>query len=139
MLDGKRRVDVLYTSELLCPKLNVMLQLNRTRPNFYNILENFNFCLGISECWLGTRRIASRMNITKKKRIYILAHTPVDYSYSEKLAKKFIVGAKRNQFLKEKITAKILVEQLLTWTHFCIHNIFHEKTILVSAIQSQKN
>ena len=84
MLYGKLGVDFFSTSELLYPNLNITLRLIRARPNFYMIRDNRNVSLGI-DCSLCTRRIALKDDY-HKKRMDMLAHTPVEFNYLETLA-----------------------------------------------------
>ena len=102
MLHGKLGPDFFSTSELLYPKLKVTLRLIRARPNFYMICDNPNVSLGTVDCSLYTRRIALKDDY-HKKRLDILAYTPVEFNYLETLAKTFIIPARQNQFIQGNI------------------------------------
>ena len=64
------------------------------------ITDNPNFSLGIVDCSIYTRRIALKDDY-HKKRMDMLAYTPVEFIYMETLAKTFIIAAKQNQFIQE--------------------------------------
>ena len=100
MLYGKLGVDFFSTSELFYPKKKIRLRLIRARPNFYMISDNPNVSLGIVDCSFYTRRIALK-DYYHKKRMDMLSHTPVEFSYLETLAKVFIIPARQNQFFQE--------------------------------------
>ena len=100
MLYGKLRVDFFSTSELLYPNIKIRLRIIRARPNFYLISDNPKVSLLIVDCSLYTRRFALKDDY-HKKRIDMLAHTPVEFNYSETLAKTFISPARQNQFNQE--------------------------------------
>ena len=102
MLYGKLGVDFFSTSELLYPNLKVRLRLIRARPNFYMISDNPNVSLGIVDCSLYARRIALKDDY-HKKRMEMLAYTPVEFNYLETLAKTSIIPARQNQFIQENI------------------------------------
>ena len=102
MLYGKLGVDFFSTSELLYPNMKIRLRLIRARPNFYMISDNPNVSLGIVDCSLYTRRIALKDDY-HKKRMDMLAYTPVEFNYLETLAKTFIIPARQNQFIQENI------------------------------------
>ena len=102
MLYGKLWVDFFSTSELLYPKMKVTLRLIRARPNFYMISDNLNVSLGVVDCSLYTRRIALKDDY-HKKRMDMLAYTPVEFNYLETLVKTFIIPARQNQFIQENI------------------------------------
>ena len=102
MMYGKLGVDFFSISELLYPKVKVRLRLNRARPNFYMISDNPNVSLGIVDCSLYNRRIALKEDYNKK-RMDMLAYTPVEFNYLETLAKTFIIPAIQNQFIQENI------------------------------------
>ena len=82
--------------------MKLRLQLIRARPNFYMISDNPNVSLGIVDCSLYTRRIALKADY-HKKRMDMLAYTPVEFNYLETLAKTFIVPARQKQFIQENI------------------------------------
>ena len=100
MLYGKMGVDFFSTSELLYPNMKIRLRLIRARPNFYMISDNPNVSLGIVDCSLYTRRIALKDDY-HKKRMDMLAYTPVEFNFLGTLAKTFIIPARQNQFIQE--------------------------------------
>ena len=102
MLYGKLGVDFFSTSELLYPNMKIGLRLIRARPNFYMISDNPNVSLGIVDCSLYTRRIALKDDY-HKKRMDMLAYTPVEFNYLGTLAMTFIIPARQNQFIQENI------------------------------------
>ena len=102
MLYGKLGFDFFSTSELLYPNMKIRLRLIRARPNFYMISDNPNVSLGIVVCSLYTRRIALKDDY-HKKRMDMLAYTPVEFNYLETLAKTFIIPSRQNQFIQENI------------------------------------
>ena len=102
VLYGKLGVDFFSTSELLNQNMKIRLRLIRARPNFYMISVNPKVSLGIVDCSLYTRRIAIKDDY-HKKRMDMLAYTPVEFNYLEILAKTFIIPARYNQFIQEKI------------------------------------
>ena len=63
--------------------------------------DNPNVSLGIIDCSLYTRRIALKDGY-HKKRMDMLAYTPLEFNYLETLAKIFIIAARQNQFIQEK-------------------------------------
>ena len=66
------------------------------------ISDNPNISLGIGDCSLYTRRIALKDDY-HKKRMDMLAYTPVGFNYFKTLTKTFIIPASRNQFIQENI------------------------------------
>ena len=82
--------------------MKIRLRLIRARPNFSKISDNPNVSLGIVDCSLHTRRIALKDD-HHKKRMDMLAYTPVGFNYLETLAKTFIIPSKQNQFNQENI------------------------------------
>ena len=102
MLYGKLGVDFFSTSELLYPNMKIRLRLIRAIPNFYMISDNPNDSLGFVDCSLYTRRIALKDDY-HKKRMDLLAYTPVEFNYFETLGKTFIIPARQNQFIQENI------------------------------------
>ena len=102
MLYGKLGIDFFSTSGLLYPNTKIRLRLIRARPNFYMISDNANVNLGIVDCSLYTRRIALNDDY-HKNRMDMLTYAPVEYNYSETLAKTFIILARQNQFIQENI------------------------------------
>ena len=101
-LYDKLGVDFLSISELLYPNMKIRLRLIRASPNFYMISDNPNVSLGIVDCSLYTRRIALKDD-NHKKRMDMLAYTPVEFNYLETLEKTFIIPATQNQFIQENI------------------------------------
>ena len=97
MLYSKVGVDFFSTSEMLYPNMKTRLRLIRARPNFYMISDN-PVSLGIVDCSLYTRRIALKDDY-HKKRMDMLAYTPVEFNYLETLAKTFNIPARQNQFI----------------------------------------
>ena len=100
MLYGKLGVDFFSTSELLYPNMKIRLRLIRARPNFYMISDNPNVSLGIVDCSHYTPRIALKDDY-HKKRMDMLAYTPVDFNYLESLANTFNISPRQNQFFQE--------------------------------------
>ena len=82
--------------------MKIRLRLIRARPKFSMISDNPNVTLGIVDCSLYTRRIALKDEY-HKKRMDMLAYTPVEFNSSETLAKTFIIPAKQNQLIQENI------------------------------------
>ena len=102
MLYGKLRMDFFSTSELLYSNMNFRLRLITSRPNYYMISDNPNVSFGIVDSSLYTSCIALEDDY-HKKRMDMLAYAPVDHIYLETLAKTFIIPAKQNQFIQEKL------------------------------------
>ena len=102
MLYGKLGGDFFTTSELLYPNMKVRIRLIRARPNSYMISDNPNVSLGIVDCSLYNRRITLKDDY-HKKRMDMLAYSPVEYNYLEALAKTFIIPARQNQFIQENL------------------------------------
>ena len=102
MLYGKMGVDFFSTSELLYPNMKIRLRLIRARPNLYMISDNPNVSLGIVDCSHYTRGVALKDDY-HKKRMDMLAYTPVEFNDFETLAKTFIVPARQDQFIQENI------------------------------------
>ena len=82
--------------------MKIRLRLITARPNFYMISDNTNVSLGIVDCSLYTRRIAVQDDYNKKI-MDMLAYAPVEYNSLETLAKKFIIPARKNQFIQQNI------------------------------------
>ena len=78
------------------------LRLIRALPNFYMISDIPNVSLGIVDCSLYTRRFALKDDY-HKKRMDMLAYTPMEFNYLETLANTFIILARQNQFIRESI------------------------------------
>ena len=66
------------------------------------ISDNPNVSLGVVDCSLYTRRIVLKDDY-HKKRMDMLAYTPVEFNYLETLAKIFIIPARQKQFIREII------------------------------------
>ena len=84
----------------------VRSHLIRARPIFDMISDNANVSLGVVDCSLYTRRIALKDDC-HRKRMDMLAYTPVEYNYLETLAKTFIIPARQNQFFHETFLAML--------------------------------
>ena len=82
--------------------MKIRLRLMRARPNFYLISDNPNVSFGIVDFSLYTRRIALKDDY-HKKRMDMLAYTPVEFNYLETFAKTFMIPARQNQFIQENI------------------------------------
>ena len=104
-------VDFFSTSELLYPIMKIRLRLISSRPNFYLISDNPKVSLGIVDCSLYTRRIALKDDY-HKKRMGMLAYTPVEFNYLETLAKTFIIPARQRQFIQENISKNAPVRRV---------------------------
>ena len=102
MLLGKLGVDFSSSYGLLYPKMKIRLRLIRVRPKFYMISDNANVSRRIVDCSLYTRRIALK-DAYHKKRINMLAYTPVELYSLDTLEKIFIISARQNQFNQENI------------------------------------
>ena len=111
MLYGELGVTFFSISELLYPNMKVRLRLIRARPNLYMISDNPNVSLGIVDCSLYTRRIALKDDY-HKKRMDMLAYTPVEINYLETLAKTFIIPARQSQFIQENIFNNAAVRRI---------------------------
>ena len=66
------------------------------------INDNPNVIRGIVDCATYNRHIARKEDYYKK-RMDMLAYTPVEFNYLETLAKTFIIPATQNQFFQENI------------------------------------
>ena len=75
------------------------------------ISDNPNVSLGIVDCSLYTRRIALKDDY-HKKRMDMLAYTPVEFNYFEALAKIFIIPARQNQFIQENIFNNVPIRRI---------------------------
>ena len=64
--------------------------------------DNPNVSLGFVGCSFYTRRIALKDDY-HKKRMDMLAYTPVEFNYLETLAKTFIIPTRQNQFIQENV------------------------------------
>ena len=96
MLHGNLGVDISSTSELLYPNMKHRLGVIRARPNFYMISHNPNASFGFFDCSFYTRCIALKDDY-RKERMDILAYTPMEFNFSETLAKTSIRPARENQ------------------------------------------
>ena len=101
-LYGKLGIDFFTTSELLYPNMKVRIRLIRARPNFYMISRNPHVSLGIVDCSLYNRRLTLSDEYHKKK-MDMLAYSPVQYNFMETVAKTFIIPSRQNQFIQENI------------------------------------
>ena len=101
MLYGELGVDFFTTSELLYPNIKVKIRLIKARPNLYMISDNPYVSLGTVDCSLYNGRITLKDDY-HKKRMDMLAYSPVEYNYLGTLAKNFIVPARQNQFIQKK-------------------------------------
>ena len=110
---GALGVDFFSNCEFFHPNMKIRLRLIRARPNFYMFSDNPNVSLGTVDCSLYSRRIALKDDC-HKKRMDMLAYTPVEFSYLETLAKTFIIPARQNQFNQENIFNKAPVRRIAT-------------------------
>ena len=69
--------------------MKVRLHQIRDLSIFYIISDNPNNTPGVVDCSLYTRHLAVKVDY-RKKRMAMLAYTPVEYNYLETLAKTFI-------------------------------------------------
>ena len=76
------------------------------------ISDNPNVSLGIVDYSLYTRRIALK-NDYHKKRMDMIAYTPVEFNYLETLAKTFIILVRQNQFIQENSFNNAPVRQIV--------------------------
>ena len=100
MLYGKLGVDFFSTSKLLYPNMKNRLRLTRALSKFFMSSDNPNVSLGIVDCSLYTRRFAFKHDY-HKKRMGVLAWTPVEFNYLETLAETFIIPGRQIQFVLE--------------------------------------
>ena len=75
------------------------------------VSDNPNVTLGIVDCSLYTRRIALKDEY-HKKRMDMLAYTPVEFNYLETLIKNFIIPARQNQSTQENFFNNALVRRI---------------------------
>ena len=101
-LYGKLGVDFFTTSEIFYSNMKVRIWLIRAGPNFYMISDNPNVTLGIVDCSLYTRRIVLKEDY-HKKRMDMIAYTPVEYNYMKTMAKTFFIPSSQNQIFQENI------------------------------------
>ena len=80
--------------------MKIRLRLIRTRPYFYIISDNSNVSLGIVDCSLYNRLIALKDDY-HKKRMDMLAYTPVEFNYLETLAKTFFIPADKTSSIRK--------------------------------------
>ena len=92
LLYGKLGFEFFSTSELLYPFMKIRLQLIRAIPNFYIISDNPNINLRVVDCSLCTRLIALNDDY-HKKRMDMLAYTPVKFNYLGTLAQIIMLPA----------------------------------------------
>ena len=111
MIYGKLGVDFSSTSELLYPNMKFKLRLIRARPNFYMISDNPNVNLGIVDFSLYNPPIALKDDY-HKKRMDMLPSTLVEFNFSETLARTFIIPARKNKFIQDKIFNKDPVRRI---------------------------
>ena len=102
MLLNKLGIDFLRTSELLHPNMKLRIRLIPARLIFNMISENPNVGLGFADFSLYNRRVMLKEDY-HKKRMSQPAYAPVEYNYMETLAKTYIIPARQNQFIHEKI------------------------------------
>ena len=77
------------------------------------IMDNANVSLGNVDCSLYTSCFALKNNY-HKKRIDMLAYTPVEFNYLKTLAKIFTILARQNHFIQENIFNKAPVRRIAT-------------------------
>ena len=99
---GKLAIDSFSSSELLHSNKKNKLRLIRPGPNFYMISDIPNVSLGMVGCSVQTLHSALN-NGYHKKRMDMLAYTPVDLNYMETVAKTSISPARQNQFIQQNI------------------------------------
>ena len=73
--------------------------------------DNPNVSLEIFDCSLYTRRIALKDDY-HKKRMDMLAYTPVEFNYLQTFANLFIILARQKQFIQENIFNKAPVRRI---------------------------
>ena len=117
MMYGKLGVDFFSTSELLYPNMKIRLRLIRARPNLYLISDNPNVGLAIVDCSFYTRRIALKDDY-HKKRMDMLAYTPVEFNYLEALAEIFIIPAYKTSSFKKTFSSKLQFVEMSTNSAF---------------------
>ena len=113
MLLGKLGVEFFAPFELLYPNLKTRLQLTRARPGFFTISDNPNVYLGVVDCSPYSCHIALKVDY-HKKRMHLLAYTPVEFNCWDTLAKIFIIPVKQTSSYKKTFSTKLqLVGYLL--------------------------
>ena len=75
------------------------------------INDDPNVSLGIVDCSLYTRRTALKDDY-HRKRMDMLAYTPVEFTFLETLEKTFIILARQNQYIQENIFNNALVRRV---------------------------
>ena len=101
-LYGKQGVKFLPTSNLLYPNQKIRLRPIRTRINLYVISDNPNISFGNVDCSLQTRLFAFK-DAYHKKKMYMLAYTPVELIFLETPAKIVIIPATQNLFIQKNV------------------------------------
>ena len=86
--------------------MKIKLRLIIARPTFYLIRDNPNVGLGILHCSLYTRCIALEDDY-HKKRMDMLAHTPVEFNYFETLAKTLNIPARQTSSFKKTFSTML--------------------------------
>ena len=110
-LYGKFGVDFFSTSQLLYPNMKLRVRLIGARHNFYMFSDSPNVSLGIVDCSLHTHHIALKDDY-QKKRMDMLAYTPVEFNYLGTLAKTFIIPARQNRFIQNNIFTNAPVRRI---------------------------
>ena len=108
---GNLGVDFFTTSEMLCPIIKIRLRPIRGKPQFYMISDNPNVSLVIVDFSLYSRRIALKDDY-HKKRMDMLAYTPVEFNYLATIAKTTVIPARRNQFIQENFFNTLPVRRI---------------------------
>ena len=137
MLYGKLCVDFFSTSELLYPDMKIRLRLIRARLNSTMISNNPNVSPRIVDCSLYTRHIALKFDY-HKKRMDLLAYTPVEFNYLETLARTFIIpldkiSSSRKKFQQCSSSSNCYCNEY----KLCIHWIARWNFIVVSTVLSK--
>ena len=78
--------------------------------NFYMNIDNPNVSFGIVDCSLWTRRFA--LKDFDRRRMNMLAYTPVENKYLETLTKTFIIPFRQNQFVQKFFFNKAPVRRI---------------------------
>ena len=91
--------------------MTIGLQLIRARPNFHKISDNPNVSHGIVGCSIYTRHIALTDDYYKR-RVDMIAYTPMEINHLETLAKTFINPARQNQLIQQNIFNKAPVRRI---------------------------
>ena len=120
MFYGKVGVVFFSTSEMLYPIMKFRLRLITARPKFYMISDNPNVSLGNVDCSIYTRRIALKDDY-QKKRMNMLAYTPVEFNYLETLAKIFIVAARQINLFRKTFSTMLQFVGLLLQGIYTLH------------------